>query len=58
MIVRKCTSFRDFNVFGVDDIGCCYCHMKYCKDVPPTECIIKQLVLEFPALWGRLGAEE
>ena len=39
-IVKNCPSCTDYDVFGVDNTGCCYKYHKYCKEV--DNCSIKQ----------------
>lgn len=34
--LKFCPAYKDFNVFGVPDKGCCYSFMKYCDDVPTS----------------------
>lgn len=41
-IVYGCPACRDFNVFGIDDKGCCYLYMDYCKSHP--ECKFKEFI--------------
>lgn len=40
--IKGCPSYRDYNVFGLQDSGCCYRHMTYCKDV--KSCPIKEVI--------------
>lgn len=37
-----CPAYRDYDVFGLPNKGCCYCYMTYCKDV--NQCTIKEIV--------------
>ena len=39
---ERCPAYRDYDVFGLPDEGCCFCYMTYCKDV--KECLIKEIV--------------
>ena len=41
-VVYGCPACRDFNVFGIDDKGCCYLYMDYCKNHP--ECKMKEFI--------------
>lgn len=40
IMYEQCPCRNNFNVFGLDDRGCCYKYGKYCKDV--IECKIKR----------------
>lgn len=40
--IKMCPAYKEFNVFGLPDKGCCYNQMKYCSDVPT--CVFKTLI--------------
>lgn len=42
MQIKGCPAWRDYDVFGLPNEGCCYCFMTYCKDV--ENCPIKEVV--------------
>lgn len=39
---KGCPAYRDYDVFGLPNKGCCFCYMTYCKDV--KECLIKEII--------------
>ena len=41
-VVLGCPACRDFNIFGIDDEGCCYLYMDYCKN--HHECKFKEFI--------------
>ena len=41
-IIKGCPAYRDYDVFGLPNKGCCFCYMKYCKDV--DSCNIKEVI--------------
>ena len=41
-IIKGCPAYRDYDVFGLPNKGCCFCYMKYCKDV--DSCPIKEII--------------
>ena len=42
MQIKGCPAYRDYDVFGLPNEGCCYCYMTYCKDV--ENCSIKEVI--------------
>ena len=41
-MIKGCPAYRDYNVFGLQDSGCCFCYMTYCKYV--EKCPIKEII--------------
>lgn len=41
-IIKRCPAYRDYDVFGLPNKGCCYNYMMYCKDC--NKCILKEIV--------------
>ena len=41
-MIKGCPAYRDYDVFGLPNEGCCFCYMTYCKDV--EKCPIKEIV--------------
>ena len=50
--VTKCPSYKDYNVFGVDNKGCCYSYHDYCKNI--EFCPIKEMLYTY----GNEGIEK
>ena len=42
MQIKGCPAWRDYDVFGLPNEGCCYCYMTYCRDV--KICPIKEII--------------
>ena len=42
MQIKGCPAWRDYDVFGLPNEGCCYCFMTYCKNV--ATCPIKEVI--------------
>ena len=40
--IKGCPAYRDYNVFGLLDKGCCYHFMTYCEDI--KSCPIKEII--------------
>ena len=41
-IIKNCPSYRDFDVFGLPNKGCCYNFNDYCSK--HNECVLRQIV--------------
>lgn len=41
-LIKNCPSYRDYDVFGLPNKGCCYNYIDYCKNHP--ECRLKEIV--------------
>lgn len=42
MQIKGCPAWRDYDVFGIPNEGCCFCYMTYCKDV--KKCLVKEII--------------
>lgn len=41
-LVKNCPCYRDYDVFGLPNEGCCYNYMDYCKN--HDNCIMKEIM--------------
>lgn len=41
-LIKSCPAYRDYDVFGLPNKGCCYYYMDYCENHP--KCILKEIV--------------
>ena len=39
---KGCPAYRDYDVFGLSNEGCCFCYMTYCTDI--KKCPIKEII--------------